>query len=305
MENLHEAYNSRPTDRNKLDTEMPPYYEMSIWKFIKSLFQNSEITKFTTPIIFNEPLTFLQRNFEIMEYENMLYKASICQDAHERMKFITSFVVSQHSYNDKRLRKCFSSVSGETFEYQSKDGWIGLAEQISHNPSKSVYHMESETYKIYGSNHTYFSFKGTHMNIKPNTRQIIYLKKFNEKYKISGITLNVRNLLYGKKWIDIYCSFSNFTLQLNRNWNELLKILPPTDSRLRKDVRYFELGQMDKSENMKSIYERNENKKHEHKLAWFIHNHKSNSDELNEPKWIIDYEYYKRNWKKCKNLFRQ
>ena len=43
-----------------------------------------ELSKITMPVIFNEPLSFLQRLVEYMEYEWLLERASACDDPIER-----------------------------------------------------------------------------------------------------------------------------------------------------------------------------------------------------------------------------
>jgi len=43
-----------------------------------------ELSKITMPVIFNEPLSFLQRVVEYMEYGGLLERASACDDPIER-----------------------------------------------------------------------------------------------------------------------------------------------------------------------------------------------------------------------------
>jgi len=43
-----------------------------------------ELSKITMPVIFNEPLSFLQRVVEYMEYERLLERASASDDPIER-----------------------------------------------------------------------------------------------------------------------------------------------------------------------------------------------------------------------------
>lgn len=43
-----------------------------------------ELSKITMPVIFNEPLSFLQRVVEYMEYGRLLERASACDDPIER-----------------------------------------------------------------------------------------------------------------------------------------------------------------------------------------------------------------------------
>ncbi len=48
------------------------------------LFQ--ELSKITMPVIFNEPLSFVQRVVEYMEYADLLKQASECSDPLRRLE---------------------------------------------------------------------------------------------------------------------------------------------------------------------------------------------------------------------------
>ena len=45
-----------------------------------------ELSKITMPVVFNEPLSFLQRVVEYMEYSELVHKAAQCDDPLERME---------------------------------------------------------------------------------------------------------------------------------------------------------------------------------------------------------------------------
>ena len=45
-----------------------------------------ELSKITMPVVFNEPLSFLQRIVEYMEYGELIHKAAECDDPLERME---------------------------------------------------------------------------------------------------------------------------------------------------------------------------------------------------------------------------
>jgi hypothetical protein len=49
--------------------------DFSIWSVLKNCI-GKELSKITMPVIFNEPLSFLQRMVEYMEYGHLLRRAS-------------------------------------------------------------------------------------------------------------------------------------------------------------------------------------------------------------------------------------
>lgn len=62
-----------------------------------------ELSKITMPVQFNEPLSFLQRMVEYMEYAHLLRLASEQSDPVDRMKFVAAFAVSATACNWDRL----------------------------------------------------------------------------------------------------------------------------------------------------------------------------------------------------------
>lgn len=61
-----------------------------------------ELSKITMPVVFNEPLSFLQRVVEYMEYSDLIKKASDCNDPVERLEVNYFYVQTKsffHNYN--------------------------------------------------------------------------------------------------------------------------------------------------------------------------------------------------------------
>ena len=86
------------------------------------------------PVIFNEPLSFIQRLSEYMEYSNLLKKAGAAEDSLKRMEvsfviapdsveadrflfqYVSAFAVSALASQMDRLGKPFNPLLGETYE---------------------------------------------------------------------------------------------------------------------------------------------------------------------------------------------
>lgn len=71
--------------RKKLPVPMFSRNDFSIWSVLKNCI-GKELSKITMPVIFNEPLSFLQRMVEYMEYADLLRIASEQTDPVDRMK---------------------------------------------------------------------------------------------------------------------------------------------------------------------------------------------------------------------------
>jgi oxysterol-binding protein-related protein 1/2 len=92
-----------------------------------------DLSKITMPVHFNEPLSFLQRMVEYMEYSYLLRLASEQTKPEDRMKYVAAFAVSATACNWERLGKPFNPILGETYEIERKE-FRCVCEQVSHHP---------------------------------------------------------------------------------------------------------------------------------------------------------------------------
>lgn len=61
--------------------------DFNIWSVLKNCI-GKELSKITMPVVFNEPLSFLQRIAEYMEYAYLLHRACEKPDPAVRMQYI-------------------------------------------------------------------------------------------------------------------------------------------------------------------------------------------------------------------------
>ncbi|XP_062594977.1 oxysterol-binding protein-related protein 2-like [Saccostrea cucullata] len=190
--------------RTKLPVPMFDRNDFSVWTILKQCI-GKELSKITMPVVFNEPISFLQRITEYMEYSELLEKASTCEDPVDRLKFISAFAVSAISSNFERLGKPFNPLLGETFEFDRPDlGFRMVSEQVSHHPPISAFYVESPNYKFHGSIHPKLKFWGKSVEVNPKGILTLELKNHNETYTWSNINCCVHNVIVGKLWVEHY-----------------------------------------------------------------------------------------------------
>ncbi|XP_018782726.1 PREDICTED: oxysterol-binding protein-related protein 2-like, partial [Bactrocera latifrons] len=148
-----------------LPSEMLQWNDRNIMSVLKNCL-GKELSKVTMPVTLNEPLSFLQRICEYMEYAEILNKANKEEDPADRMKLVATFAVSALASNWERVGKPFNPLLGETYELRRNDFKI-LCEQVSHHPPISAFHAESSDYKFYGSINPKIKFMGKSINIQP------------------------------------------------------------------------------------------------------------------------------------------
>lgn len=100
--------------------------------------------------------------------------------------------------------------------------------------------------------------------------------------------------------------FNYFTMTLNEMKDEFEKVIAPTDSRFRTDVRQLELGDLDRASQEKTRLEekqresRNKHGKYDYKGKWFqVDKHPFCSEET----WLFNNKYWSRNYKDCSDLY--
>ncbi|XP_058804614.1 oxysterol-binding protein-related protein 2 isoform X2 [Phymastichus coffea] len=153
------------------------------------------------PVIFNEPLSFLQRVAEYMEYSKLLKQAAQETSPVARLQYISAFAVSALASNWDRLGKPFNPILGETYELQRDDFRI-ICEQVSHHPPVSAFHADSEEFVFRGSIHPKLKFWGKSIEIHPKGTVTVELPKWKEAYTWHNVNCILHNVLVGQIWME-------------------------------------------------------------------------------------------------------
>ncbi|CAG0924063.1 unnamed protein product, partial [Notodromas monacha] len=135
-----------------------------------------DLSKITMPVVWNEPVSILQRLAESMEYAELLKTAAEQDDPVTRMEYVAAFAVSALSGNWDRLMKPFNPLLGETYELE-RDNYRLLGEQVSHHPPISAMHVDHELYTLTGSTHPKLRFWGKSVEITPKGVFTLFFKK--------------------------------------------------------------------------------------------------------------------------------
>uniref|UniRef100_A0A3Q3FZR4 Oxysterol-binding protein n=1 Tax=Labrus bergylta TaxID=56723 RepID=A0A3Q3FZR4_9LABR len=180
--------------------------DVSIWSILKKCI-GMELSKIAMPVIFNEPLSFLQRLTEYMEHTYLIHQANATTDSVERMK-VRSFCLSQVIAWD-RTGKPFNPLLGETYELIRDDlGFRWVSEQVSHHPPVSAFQAEglNENFVFHGSIYPKLKFWGKCIEAEPKGVITLELPKYNEAYTWTNPTCCVHNIIVGQLWIEQYGS---------------------------------------------------------------------------------------------------
>lgn len=173
------------------------------------------------PVIFNEPLSFLQRLAEYMEYAHLLHEATQTEDPIRRLQLVTTFMVSCNAATDKRLGKPFNPLLGETFELV-RDDFRLVAEQVSHHPPISALHVEGKSgFVVKVMIEPRIKFWGKDVEVKLKGVFIVRIPKYNDVYHFAHINSLVHNIIIGTLWLELYgqCEVRNLSTKDTANVN--------------------------------------------------------------------------------------
>ncbi|XP_053739983.1 oxysterol-binding protein-related protein 1 isoform X1 [Synchiropus splendidus] len=194
--------------RSSLPAPMFSRNDFSIWSILRNCI-GMELSKITMPVIFNEPLSFLQRLTEYMEHTYLIHRANTCSDSIERMKCVAAFAVSAVASQWERTGKPFNPLLGETYELVREDlGFRLISEQVSHHPPVSAFHAEGlqKDFVFHGSIYPKLKFWGKSVEAEPRGVITLELPKYNEAYTWTNPTCCVHNIIVGQLWIEQYGS---------------------------------------------------------------------------------------------------
>uniref|UniRef100_A0A8C7G4C4 Oxysterol-binding protein n=1 Tax=Oncorhynchus kisutch TaxID=8019 RepID=A0A8C7G4C4_ONCKI len=193
-------------DRTSLPAPMFSRNDVSVWSILKKCI-GMELSKIAMPVIFNEPLSFLQRLTEYMEHTYLIHQANAATDSMERMKCVAAFAVSAVASQWERTGKPFNPLLGETYELIREDlGFRWMSEQVSHHPPVSAFHAEGlqEDFLFHGSIYPKLKFWGKSVEAEPKGIITLELPKCNEAYTWTNPTCCVHNIIVGQLWIEQY-----------------------------------------------------------------------------------------------------
>ncbi|KAJ8272627.1 hypothetical protein GJAV_G00091460 [Gymnothorax javanicus] len=192
--------------RTSLPAPMFSRNDFSIWSILKKCI-GMELSKIAMPVVFNEPLSFLQRLTEYMEHTYLIHQANISSDSVERMKCVAAFAVSAVASQWERTGKPFNPLLGETYELVREDlGFRLMSEQVSHHPPVSAFHAEglNKDFVFHGSIYPKLKFWGKSVEAEPKGIITLELPKHNEAYTWTNPTCCVHNIIVGQLWIEQY-----------------------------------------------------------------------------------------------------
>ncbi|KAI8814464.1 Oxysterol-binding protein-domain-containing protein [Cladochytrium replicatum] len=176
---------------------------------ILSILRNNvgkDLSTIPMPIVLNEPVNLLQKLAEELEYCSLIERASNTSNPVQRMAVVAAFAVSAYASMVYRTsKKPFNPLLGETYECWREDlGFKFISEKVSHRPPIMACHAEGPNFSFYQDSHVKTKFWGKSMEFIPSGTVHLVLPKFDEHYTWNKVTMCMRNLLAGTRYLEHY-----------------------------------------------------------------------------------------------------
>ncbi|KAH7648213.1 oxysterol binding [Cryptosporidium bovis] len=179
--------------------------KFSLLSMMRQVF-GKDLSRISMPICLNEPISFIQRLSEDLEYHELLSKASKADSIEERVAYITVFASSALSSTFRRLSKPFNPLLGETFELTHR-GFRFIGEQVMHHPPVVAYHSESNNKEwiYWGTVWSIMSFGPNSLTILPQGTVHLKIKTKDgneEEYSWERPNCVIHNIVFGSTWLE-------------------------------------------------------------------------------------------------------
>lgn len=194
-------------------TQIPlrPHDTLSLWSLLKSCV-GKDLSRIAMPVNFNEPLSFVQRLCEDLEYSHLLDAAARCETPMERLVYVAVFTASAYASGaNKRTGKPFNPLLGETFELdrRAESGWKTVVEQVSHHPPICCQHTESESgWKYWQECSFSIKFRGKYIEVTPTGVAHLTFADSDDHYTWTKAPTVVHNIVVGTPWVDQHGSMT-------------------------------------------------------------------------------------------------
>lgn len=165
-----------------------------------------DLSQISTPVSSNEPFSMLQRAAEVLEYSQLLDRASSTSDTQERLMYVTAFALSSLAHNrarERAARKPFNPMLGETFELIREDrGFRFISEKVCHRPVQLAYLAESRDWSLTQSPMPSQKFWGKSAEIVAEGKYRLTLHTTDEHFSWPSATSFLRNIIAGEKYVE-------------------------------------------------------------------------------------------------------
>lgn len=198
-----------------------------IWVLLKQLRPGTDLSRVVLPTFVLEPRSFLNKLSDYYYHADLLSRAALEEDAYSRIKLVLRWYLSGFYKKPKGIRKPYNPILGETFRCcwfhpQTSSHTFYIAEQVSHHPPVSAFHVSNrkDGFCISGSITAKSRFYGNSLSALLDGKATLTFLNRAEAYTLTMPYAHCKGILYGTMTMElggrvtIECKKNSFRAEL-------------------------------------------------------------------------------------------
>uniref|UniRef100_A0A452J7Q8 Oxysterol-binding protein n=1 Tax=Gopherus agassizii TaxID=38772 RepID=A0A452J7Q8_9SAUR len=198
-----------------------------MWILLKQLRPGMDLSRVVLPTFILEPRSFLNKLSDYYYHADLLSQAALEEDPYSRIKQVLRWYLSGFYKKPKGIKKPYNPILGETFRCcwfhpQTNSHTFYIAEQVSHHPPVSAFHVSNrkDGFCISGSILAKSKFYGNSLSALLDGKAKLTFLNRAEDYIITMPYAHCKGILYGTMTMElggkvtIECERSNHRAEL-------------------------------------------------------------------------------------------
>ncbi|XP_006893280.1 PREDICTED: oxysterol-binding protein-related protein 5 isoform X2 [Elephantulus edwardii] len=181
-----------------------------MWVLLRQLRPGMDLSRVVLPTFVLEPRSFLSKLSDHYYHADLLSRAALEETAYSRFKHVLRWYLSGFYKKPKGIKKPYNPVLGETFRCrwfhpQTDSHTFYIAEQVSHHPPVSAFHISNrkDGFCISGSITAKSKFYGNSLSALLEGQATLTFLNREEKYTITMPYAHCKGILYGTMTMEL------------------------------------------------------------------------------------------------------
>ncbi|XP_043779934.1 oxysterol-binding protein-related protein 5 isoform X1 [Cervus elaphus] len=181
-----------------------------MWVLLRQLRPGMDLSRVALPTFVLEPRSFLSKLSDYYCHADLLSRAALEEDAYSRMKLVLRWYLSGFYKKPKGIKKPYNPILGETFRCcwfhpQTNSHTFYIAEQVSHHPPVSAFHVSNrkDGFCISGSITAKSRFYGNSLSALLDGKATLTFLNRAEDYSLTMPYAHCKGILYGTMTMEL------------------------------------------------------------------------------------------------------
>ncbi|KAM6159008.1 oxysterol-binding protein-related protein 5 isoform 2-T2 [Rhynchocyon petersi] len=192
-----------------------------MWVLLRQLRPGMDLSRVVLPTFVLEPRSFLNKLSDYYYHADLLSRAVLEDTAYGRIKHVLRWYLSGFYKKPKGIKKPYNPILGETFRCcwfhpQTNSHTFYIAEQVSHHPPVSAFHVSNrkDGFSISGSIMAKSKFYGNSLSALLEGKATLTFLNRAEDYTITMPYAHCKGILYGTMTMELG---GKVTIECERN----------------------------------------------------------------------------------------